>query len=157
MAVSQEVDQLQATGPTVTDPAFFYLPSLNIGKAVTQMRPLTFGGGVTSNKDGRLEVFRGTSSGIQHKWQLKPNGQWSGWANLGGPVHGAPVAVTNFDGRIEVFGTASNGALYHAWQLKPGGSWSGWGSLGGSVTSGHFSVFMNWDGRLEMWTADSYG
>ena len=156
MAVSQEVDQLQATGPTVDRPGRL-LPAEPAHRERRSRRcdPLTFGGGVTTNMDGRLEVFRGTSSGIQHKWQTKPNGQWSGWANLGGPIHGAPVAVTNYDGRIEVFGTASNGALYHAWQMKPGGSWSGWGSLGGSASTGHLSVFMNWDGRLEMLTAAS--
>ena len=157
MAVSLEADQLQGTGVPAAAADGFSFPSLREGNAVTQMRPATFGGGVTSNLDGRLEVFRGTSSGIQHKWQLTPNGRWSAWGNLGGPIHGAPVAVTNYDGRIEVFGTASNGALYHAWQTKPGGPWSGWGSLGGSVTSGHFSIFMNPDGHLEMFTAASSG
>ena len=128
-----------------------------MGNAVTQERPATFGGGVTANGDGRLEVFRGTGGGIQHKWQKTPNGQWSAWSSLAGPIHGAPVAVTDYDGRVEVFGTASNGALYHAWQKTPGGTWSAWGSLGGSVTSGQFSVFMNWDGRLEMFTVTSNG
>jgi subtilisin family serine protease len=157
MAVSNEIDQLQATGVNVPDQDGFDFPSLNEGTAVTQMRPISFGGGVTANKDGRLEAFQGTPSGVQHKWQLTPNGRWSAWSSLGGPVHGAPVVVTDYDGRVEAFGTASNGALYHAWQLTAGGHWSGWASLGGSITSGHFSVFMNPDGRLEMFTATSTG
>jgi subtilisin family serine protease len=157
MAVSLEVDQLQGTGVPAAAQDGFSFPSLREGNSVTQMRPSAFGGGVTSNLDGRLEVFRSTSSGVQHKWQTTPNGRWSAWGSLGGPVRGAPVAVTDYDGRIEVFGTASSGALYHAWQTKPGGPWSGWGSLGGSVTSGHFSIFMNPDGHLEMFTATSSG
>jgi hypothetical protein len=157
MAVSLEIDQLQATGPNVSDVDGFTFPSLNEGTAVTQMRPLAFPGGVAANKDGRLEAFKGTSTGLQHKWQLTPNGRWSAWSSLGGPVHGAPVVVTDFDGRVEAFGTASNGSLYHAWQVAPGGHWSGWASLGGSVSSGKFTVFMNPDGRLEMFTANSVG
>ena len=157
MAVSLEIDQLQGTGVPRAAEDGFYFSSLREGNAVTQMRPANFGGGVTSNLDGRLEVFRGTASGIQHKWQTTPNGRWSAWGSLGGPIHGAPVAVTDYDGRIEVFGTGSNHALYHAWQTKPGGPWSGWASLGGSITSGHFSIVMNWDGRLEIFTANSAG
>jgi subtilisin family serine protease len=34
---------------------------------------------------GRLEVFaRGADHALWHKWQVVPNGGWSGWASLGG-------------------------------------------------------------------------
>ncbi len=158
MAVSLEMDQLQGTGNDVVRSGGTWdglsIPSLREGSAVTQVRPASFSGGVSANKDGRLEVFRGTSGGIQHKWQLHPNGAWSAWGRLAGPIHGAPIAVTNFDGRLEVFGVAS-GKVWHAWQKTPGGAWSGWGSLGGSIESAKLTIFMNPDGRLEMFAVEN--
>jgi subtilisin family serine protease len=158
MAVSLEMDQLQGTGNDVVRSGGTWdglsIPSLREGSAVTQVRPASFSGGVSANKDGRLEVFRGTSGGVQHKWQLHPNGAWSGWGGLAGPIHGAPIAVTNFDGRLEVFGVAS-GQVWHAWQKTPGGSWSGWGSLGGSIEGAKLTIFMNPNGRLEMFAVEN--
>jgi len=55
----------------------------------------------------------------------------------------------NSDGRLEVFGVGTNGALFNIWQQAPhAGPWSGWNSLGGLLTSDP-SVFINSDGRLE--------
>ncbi len=81
------------------------------------------------NADGRIEVFvRGTDAQLWHIWQTSPNGNWSGWASLGGYMLSTPVAVRNADGRLEVFATSylNGGPLAHIWQTSPNGPWSGW-------------------------------
>ena len=41
----------------------------------------------------------------------------------------------NADGRLEVFATGTDFAMWHIWQTKPNNGWSGWASLGGVITS----------------------
>jgi hypothetical protein len=42
---------------------------------------------VAANANGRLEVFAiGRDHVLYHRWQLAPNGGWSGWASLGGLI-----------------------------------------------------------------------
>ncbi|MCT9935393.1 hypothetical protein N5079_34845 [Planotetraspora sp. A-T 1434] len=63
---------------------------------------------------------------------------------------GAPVKVTNADGRDEEFWVGSDGAVWHRWATIPHGKIdSGNYSLGGHVTSG-VGVTRNQDGRLEI-------
>src|SRR2546430_12459007 len=46
---------------------------------------------VRQNLDGRLEAFGvGTDNGLWHIWQTAPNGNWSGWAPLGGIITSEP-------------------------------------------------------------------
>jgi hypothetical protein len=62
------------------------------------------------------------------RWQTGVNTAWSWWQTFGGP---APLitdlaAMSNFDGRLELFGiNASTGRVAHRWQLG-GGFWSDW-------------------------------
>jgi Common central domain of tyrosinase len=105
---------------------------------------------VAQNGDGRLEVFiRGDDNAVWHIWQTAPNSGWSGWATLGGVIHGRPVVFQNADLRLEVFARGDDNALWHTWQVSPGGAWSGWASLGGNIP-GEPSVAINADGRLEV-------
>ena len=60
----------------------------------------------------------------------------------------ANVAVDQ-DGRLEVFATGTDSAVWHIWQTAPNNGWSPWASLGGIVTSNR-SVGRNADGRLEV-------
>jgi len=64
------------------------------------------------------------------------------------------LAVTqNLDGRLELFGTASDGTVWHRWQTAVNNGWSGWHSLeappGQRVTGGPV-LARNEDGRLEL-------
>ena len=63
-------------------------------------------------------------------WQPTPGGRpWSGWNRLGGWISDLDV-VCNSDGRLEVFGIGSDGALYDMWQTAPhAGPWSGCNKL----------------------------
>ena len=62
-----------------------------------------------------------------------------------------PGVHRNADGRLELFVTGTDGAVYHKSQVVPNGGWSGWGSLGGASGSAPV-VGRNADGRLEVFT-----
>ena len=83
-----------------------------------------------------------------------PNGGWSGWYGLGGWASQITVG-SNADGRLELFGIGSNGAVYHDWQVVPNGGWSGWYGLGGWASQ--ITVGSNADGRLELFGIGSNG
>lgn len=85
------------------------------------------------------EVFvLGSNGSVEHKWQTNPapDGRWSSsWASLysGSPLAiGDPVAVSNADGRLEVFALFGDGTIRCAWQNTAGNDtdWSAWHSLG---------------------------
>ena len=114
---------------------------------------LTCDPAVTVNKDGTIEVFyRGTDQKLYHLWQTTPGGAtYTTHYELGGSgtlASGAVTAITNTDGRLEVFGRGNNDALYHIAQKSPQGAWTGWEDLGGALTS-NVAVGTNADGRLE--------
>jgi hypothetical protein len=117
---------------------------------------------VTSNLDGRLEVFTSTlESSLLHIWQVTPTSVWSGWDRLGDGVFGDPVVARNTDGRLEVFAiTESNSDLVHAWQL-PGGGWSGLQSLHAELFKGVYNdlvgVGRNVGGGLEVFVIGNDG
>jgi hypothetical protein len=81
---------------------------------------------------------------------------WSGWNSLGGGISGAPTAIMNLDGRLEIFALGGGNAIYHNYQTSPSGGWSGWTWMGGSLQQAP-AVVMNADGRLELfgWGTDS--
>ncbi len=94
---------------------------------------------------GRLELFVVTDIGDWlHRWQVVPDGDWSGWNHLPYvlPVaHGALAVGSNADGRLEVFG--SGGDLVHTWQ-DPSSDTSWWegpvddgGPFGGGLRVGN--------------------
>jgi F5/8 type C domain len=112
---------------------------------------------VTSNTDGRLEVFAvGSQNALYHKWQTSSGSGsiWSGWSTLGGAAvsDANPAIIANSDGRLEVFLVGAQDELYHKWQTSPGSSiWSQWFSLEGGIKAGtNPAVTMNSDGRLEV-------
>ena len=123
---------------------------------------------VTSNADGRLELF-GEATGptgpeIGHTWQLSPNGSWSDWANLGAPASmqflGGSAVAGNADGRLEAFGRVglmSSGAVWHIWQTTAGGAWSAWDNLDGDIGPHSLTVGQNQDGRLEVFAVNTQG
>jgi hypothetical protein len=77
-----------------------------------------------------------SSQSIQHKWQARPNGEWSEWESLGGIALSDPAIVHNGANGIEVFVRGTDGAVWHNWQDRPYIHWSGWNSLGGVILGG---------------------
>ncbi|GAA2094958.1 hypothetical protein GCM10009801_63440 [Streptomyces albiaxialis] len=65
-------------------------------------------------------------------------------------------AARNADGRLEVFVTGTDHALWHRWQLGPNGAWSEWASRDGVITTAP-TVFRNPDGRLEVFAGGADG
>ena len=59
----------------------------------------------------------------------------------------------NADGRLEVFGRGSDGALWNIWQTAPNNGWGGWNSLGGWID--RLKVASNDDGRMEVFARGS--
>src|SRR6266568_3262216 len=118
---------------------------------------------IGKNDDGRLEVFAtGLDNALWHIWQVAPNGPWDNWASLGGPPNvdiGHSIGVhVNDDGRLEIFATGSDSALWHIWQVTPNGPWGAWASLGkppGPVFITTPLVSANDDGRLEAFVIGS--
>lgn len=67
----------------------------------------------------------GTEDGsLHHIWQ-RPEGGWSAWNSLGGPVIGTPSIAGNANGLLELFAHWADGRLAHRWQ-NPDGGWSDW-------------------------------
>ncbi|WP_407835182.1 hypothetical protein ACE1OC_00240 [Streptomyces sp. DSM 116496] len=114
--------------------------------------------GSAASTSGRMEAFRISNGRVQNKWQLEPNGGWSGWGDLGGSgLRGGVAAVSNADGRLEVFAVGGDGQLYHKWQQTPGADWvDAWESLGGENLVG-VAAGRNNDGRLEVFATASNG
>ena len=94
-----------------------------------------------ANEDGRLEVVAtshddGTSDTVWHAWQKPtPGSDWTGWHRFGKPDRGdlfnRPTTIQHArDGRLEVFVTGGNHAVWHRWQLAKNDGWSEWNSLG---------------------------
>jgi hypothetical protein len=82
-------------------------------------------------RDGRLNLFvRGNDNAIWTRWQITPNGEWSGWASIGGGCTSRPAAVLNANGGLVVFARGNDNAIWHTWQEQMDGEWSGWASLG---------------------------
>jgi hypothetical protein len=118
---------------------------------------------VTSNADGRMELFMVGDGQLWHIWQTAPNSGWSGWENFGSPqgrIIGTPAVGSNTAvgpaGRLEVFVVTDDGAWWHRWQIAPNGGWSGWDRSFSVRPVGHgdLAVGCNADGRLEVFGCD---
>jgi uncharacterized protein YvpB len=57
---------------------------------------------------------------------------WGGWSSIGGPFVGAPTVTSWGPGRVDVFATGPDHALWHRYFDY---AWSGWEFLGGSLAS----------------------
>ncbi|HEX2568768.1 MAG TPA: GH25 family lysozyme [Polyangia bacterium] len=109
---------------------------------------------VTNTPDGGLVVFaRGRSDGATY-YTAQRSG-WGTWTLLGGVIQSAPAPGRNADGRLEVFGRGTDGALYHNYETSVGGGWSGWSSLGGGVYDP--VVGRDSDGRMEVFLRGTNG
>jgi len=112
---------------------------------------------------GQLEAFAvGLDGAVWVIWQNGSNNGWSGWQSLGTPPGMSispgsarkPVVAANGQGpltgpgRLELFLTGSDNALWDNSQRSPG-VWSGWASLGGSIV-GIPGAGKNADGRIEV-------
>lgn len=74
--------------------------------------------------------------------------------SLGGQVSQITVATSN-DGRQELFGIDSTGAVVHKWQVSVSGAWTDWYSLGGSARQ--IAVAKNKNGLFEVVAIDAVG
>jgi hypothetical protein len=126
---------------------------------------------VVSNADGRVEVF--VLANDQKLWHIYHTGAknslsysaWSSWEYLGGPAaaiaNGAPFVGNNADGRIEVFTTGTDGAIYHIYQTVPSGGWSAWSLLQAPAHEVQFlgsgTVANNKDRRFQLFFIGSDG
>ena len=98
------------------------------------------------NEDGRLEVVAtsrddGSSDTVWHAWQKPtPGSEWTGWHQFGKPGFGKPgrgdllnrpTTIQHArDGRLEVFVTGGDDAVWRRWQVAKNDGWSEWSSLG---------------------------
>ncbi|MFE9500831.1 hypothetical protein [Streptomyces collinus] len=117
---------------------------------------------VARNKSGRLEVFGSNAQGqVWHRWETEIGGAWSQWVLFNGGLMKSVAAETNKDGRIELFATNGAGEIFHRWQTQPdvvttdNRGWSLWEKVDGTLSS--ISVTRNFDGRLELFGANSDG
>jgi hypothetical protein len=133
----------------------------------------SLGGGVSSepvtlvNANSKAIVFaRGTDDRMYFRQETTAGdaGSFAWWDVIDSGTNpgfrGNPALVRLGDGRLSVFGTANNGALYQSTQATAGGSWSGWTSHGapGSVTfNGSPVVAVNANGSLSVFVRGSDG
>jgi hypothetical protein len=106
---------------------------------------------VINNQDGRLELFATGHSGLSHKWQFTPNGNWTSFDSLGNQVDRIALG-RNADGRLEVFGINQYWHVIHIWQLAPNSNWGEWYDLPGerNFSGAPMAVGSNKDGSLEL-------
>jgi hypothetical protein len=113
-----------------------------------EMAAVTGEQSATLYRDGRLVLFaRGADNAVWHRWQISPNGNWSGWESLGGVATSGPASSLNAPGGLVVFVRGTDNAIWHRWQDVANGAWSGWESLGGPWTSSPAATLYG-DGRL---------
>jgi len=99
---------------------------------------LTSAPGVTCTEDmgGKdIHVFvRGGDGRLWMKTTANYGNSWLSWSQIGGQLleDTGPAAYRWFDGRIGVFVTGTDNALYHKYYKN---GWSDWQSLGGHLTS----------------------
>jgi len=103
-----------------------------------------------------VDVFvRGTDNAIYHRYR---NGStWSGgWSSLGSPPGGAtsaPAAISNANGKIDVFVRGGDAGI---WRKTWTTSWSGWTSIGGGTTSAP-AVASRGTNRLDLFVRGTEG
>jgi hypothetical protein len=61
-------------------------------------------------------------------WKRTTDG---GWTRMNGTWAREVSAMTNDDGRVEIFHVGSNGAMYHSWQSRADGPFGPWVNRGG--------------------------
>jgi len=93
-----------------------------------------------------LEIFaRAADKGLWRKQQtldtdnLEEPVKWSVWEQLGGVFASGPAATVNSYGNVDLFGRATDKAIWHKQQVNTkdegGEQWTAWESLGGIVST----------------------
>ena len=109
--------------------------------------------------DGRMEMFAVTASGgIDNRFEVTPNGAWSGWAAFGPNATVTSVATGRHqDGRLEVFAVLNNGAVENKYETSPDGAWSGWNDYAPAGTAKSLTVGLHASGRMEVFAVTPSG
>lgn len=104
---------------------------------------------------GHEEIFiRGCNNYLYHAWTNDSGNTWSGWNAMGGSqLKYGPGASSWGSGRMDIFYTVNNHAVYHRYY---NGSWSGEESLGGFVTSAP-GAYSRTGGIIDLWSRGSNG
>jgi hypothetical protein len=118
------------------------------------------------NADGRIEAFSiGDDGNLWHVWQTAPGNGWFNWFSSGKPsssvgnIEHAPGVEINPNGRLEVFTSGTDGALWHIYQLTANGTWGTWTPLDKpSQTNVNIPIAgKNADGHLEVFSIGDDG
>jgi hypothetical protein len=89
---------------------------------------------------------------VDHWWQswTAAHPKWEPFHSAGDRLRNLAVGQ-NADGRLEVFGTASDDSIWHTWQTAANDGWSGWSVFHSSSDRlRSLVVGRNADGRLEV-------
>ncbi|MCP2169797.1 alpha-N-acetylglucosaminidase TIM-barrel domain-containing protein [Goodfellowiella coeruleoviolacea] len=107
------------------------------------------------NKDGRLELFVATATGVWNRTQTAANGGWGGWRDIGGPA-GATLAIgRDATGTLELFAATAQGTWQRG-QTAVNGGWGAWQHTGGPGGR-DIVVGPSEDGRLEVFLGAADG
>ncbi|WP_218511797.1 hypothetical protein [Variovorax sp. dw_308] len=130
-------------------------PNVNWGDwtTISQRRFAPSGVAAGVSPDDQLVVAAIDAAGYLWTSQ-EQNGVWSQWQQLGSEKFKAvPVMASNADGRLEIFGVSTNGALMHAWQTGSDGDFTQWQALSQGPFTGVPAVMRNLDQRLEVFAS----
>lgn len=110
------------------------------------------------DKNGGTELFAVNTAGqIYGRSTAGPSAtaalaDWTPWQSFDGSLSSISV-VRYLDGRLEMFGTNSNGVVFHRGQWPNALSWSPWEQMAGSLKD--VSAAINTDGRVELFGVNS--
>jgi hypothetical protein len=112
-------------------------------------------GPIQINQNGALELFGvGANGELWHNSESTAGSvrTWNGWAvQKGVQSKGAPAAVKNPGGTLEVFIPSATGDVEYSYQLTPGGAWSDWTDMGSSSAGiSDLQAANNADGSLSV-------
>jgi hypothetical protein len=124
-----------------------------MGSTQTFNTYLGIGAAVSDSRQTVVFVL-GFDGNIYHKWANSGLSPWSEWTLVpgggGGSFNSGPAAVTTAEGRLTVFTTKTDGAVYHNYYDPNLGYWSGWSSLGGNCQFG-VTASVSPEGRLVLY------
>ncbi|GAA0927850.1 hypothetical protein Vau01_102810 [Virgisporangium aurantiacum] len=98
---------------------------------------------VATNANGKVQVFGRSGDHLVYSVQTTGADAWSSWVDLGWPISGAPVVTAMGDGRLEVFVSGYQGAIYRRAQKVVNvntseADWSSWERVAPSVSAADF-------------------
>lgn len=109
---------------------------------------------VVLSQTGWLYIFtRNDSDGLWLKVQKTPGSDETPWTPIDETI-APPVAASDRDGRLEVFGQIPDGQVRYMAQIAVDSKWLGPTSVGGKIV-GTPTIGEDLDGRLELFARDS--